>query len=157
MDANELFPESQYLKSEDVDAVGEMLLTIKSVSRKEYESDDGKKEVKGELSFTETQKKLATNVTNSRTLATMFGSKDIDKTWVGKTITLYVDHNVTYGNKIVSGIRIRLIDPKQDSITAFWTEARKRGFTQQDGIDHLKEFGNDFAKALDALIAANPF
>jgi len=29
MDVKDIFPESQYLKSEDVDAAGEMLLTIK--------------------------------------------------------------------------------------------------------------------------------
>ena len=157
MDANELFPPSQYLRSEDVDAAGEMLLTISKVERKEFVDDAGKKEVKGDLSFAEIEKKLSINVTNTNTLVSMFGSKDIDKNWVGKQITLYVDHNVKYGTKIVSGLRIRLIDPKQDAVTAFWVEARKRGFTQQDGIDHVKEFGGDFAKALDALLADNPF
>ena len=153
MDANDLFPPSQYLRSEDVDTVGEMVLTITSVSRKEFVSDDDKKEVKGDLTFAETEKKLSINVTNTNTLITMFGAKDIDKVWVGKQVTLYVDHNVKYGSKIVSGLRIRLIDPKQDAVTAFWTEARKRGFTQQDGADHLKYFEGNFTKALASLVA----
>lgn len=152
MNADELFPESQYLKSEDVDTVGEMTLTIKSITPKIYTDETtGKEERKGDLAFNETNKKLATNVTNTRTLITMFGKTDIEKAWVGKQVTLYVDHNIPYGNKIVSGIRIRMIDPKQDAVTAFWTEAKKLGFTQQDGVDHLKQFNGDFEKALVAL------
>jgi len=58
---------------------------------------------------------------------------------------------VKYGTKIVKGLRVRVIDPKQDAITAFWTEARKMGFTQQEGLDHLKQFGGDFGKALEGL------
>ena len=74
-----------------------------------------------------------------------------------RSVLLYVDPNVKYGGKVVKGIRIRLIDEKQDYITAFWAEARKRGFTQQDGVDHVKEFSGDFKKALDALLVENPF
>jgi len=152
MDANDLFPPSQYLKSEDVDAIGEMQLTITKVDRKEYSDEtSGKKEVKGELSFAETEKKLAINVTNTNTICAMYGRKDIDKVWLGKTITLYVDHNVPYGNKIVSGIRIRMIDPKQDSVTAFWTAARKLGMTNAEGAEHVKQFNGDFTAALAAL------
>jgi homoaconitase/3-isopropylmalate dehydratase large subunit len=152
MDANELFPESQYLKSDDVEAVGEMLLTIKSIVPKIYTDETtGKEERKGDLSFVEEKKKLATNVTNNRTLVAMFGKTDIEKNWVGKQITLYVDHNIPYGNKIVSGIRIRNIDPKQDAITAFWTEAHKMGLTNIEGQAIVKENGGDFAKALAAL------
>ena len=157
MDANDLFPPSQYLRSEDVDAAGELLLTITRVERKEFTDDNGKKEVKGDLSFAEIEKKLSINVTNTNTLVSMFGSKDIDKAWVGKQVTLYVDHNVKYGTKIVSGLRIRLIDAKQDAVTAFWTEARKMGFSQQDGLDHLAELKGDFVKALEALVAKSPF
>ena len=151
MDANDLFPPSQYLRSEDVDAAGEMLLTITKVERKEFTNDDGKKEIKGDLSFAETEKKLSINVTNTNTLISMFGSKDIDKIWVGKSITLYVDHNVKYGTKIVSGIRIRLVDPKQDAVTAFWSAARKMGLTQEEGLAHVKQFNGDFAAALAEL------
>ena len=156
MDAKDLFPPSEYLKSEDVeDAGGEMQLTVKGIAARDYEEDDGAKTRKGILNFVETDKKLTLNVTNNKTMCAMFGDKNIDVNWIGKIITLYVDPHVPYQGKEVKGIRIRLIDPKQDVITAFWTEARKRGFTQQDGIDHLKEFSGDFQRALDALIA-NP-
>jgi hypothetical protein len=156
MNASDLFPPSQYLKSEDVDAVGEMLLTITSVSRKEYTDEQtGKKEVKGELNFAETEKKMAINVTNTNALIAMYGGTDIDKVWVGKSITIFVDHNVKYGTKIVSGLRIRVTDAKQDAVTEFWKAARKLGMTTPEGLAHVKEFAGDFSAALAAL--DNPF
>lgn len=152
MDAKDLFPPSDYLKSEDVeDAGGEMQLTIKGIVAKDYEEEDGTKTRKGILSFSEIEKKMTLNVTNNQTLITMFGSKDIDKNWIGKTVILYVDPNVKYAGKIVKGLRIRLVDEKQDAVTAFWAAARKLGFTQQDGVDHVKQFDGDFAKALASL------
>ena len=152
MDAKDLFPPSEYLKSEDVEENGgEWELTIKSVVRKEYEEDDGTNTIKGILTFLEVEKKMALNVTNTHTLTTMYGDKNIDTAWVGKSVILYVDPNVKYANKIVKGLRIRLIDEKQDLVTAFWKKAREMGFTQQDGKDHLAQFSGDFKAALDAL------
>ena len=157
MNASDLFPPSEYLKSEDIEeAGGEMQLTVKSVSRKEYEEDDGTKTVKGLLTFNETTKKLALNVTNTHTMMTMYGEKDIDRVWLGKTITLYVDPNVKNKGKIVKGLRIRLVDEKQDLITAYWAKSRELGFTRQDGLDHLKLFNQDFKEALAALVAEQP-
>ena len=151
MDANDLFPPSQYLRSEDVELVGEMQLTISGVARKEFVDDNGKKEVKGDLSFVETEKKLSINITNTNTLITMFGTKDIDKNWIGKSITLYVDPNVKYGTKIVKGLRIRLIDPKQDAVKLFWETAYKMGLTNIEGQKIVKEFNGDFVAALASL------
>jgi len=152
MNTSDLFPPSEYLRSEDVEeAGGEMELTITTITKKEYADDDGKKEVKGQLTFAELEKKLTLNVTNTKTLAAMFGDQDIDKHWIGKTILLYVDPHVQYAGKEVKGIRIRLIDPKQDAVTAYWRATRELGLTREDGLAHLKEFGNDFEAALAAL------
>ena len=153
MDTNDLFPESKYLKSEDVEqAGGELLLTVTSVARKEYTDEaSGKKEVKGELTFQEVEKKMALNVTNTNVMASMFGSKDIDKAWIGKQITLYVDNAVKYQNKLVKGLRIRLADPKQDAITEFWLTAKKMGLTNIEGQAIAKEHNGDFAAALASL------
>jgi hypothetical protein len=157
MNASDLFPPSEYLKSEDVEENGgEMQLTIKAVARKEYEEDDGSKTVKGILTFAEVEKKMTLNVTNTHVLITMYGDKNIDTAWPGKTVILYVDPNVKYAGKIVKGIRIRLIDEKQDLVTTFWKKARELGFTQQDGKDHLALFGGDFKAALTALVSGEP-
>lgn len=156
MNANDLFPPSEYLKSEDVEeAGGEMLLTVKNVSRKEYEEDDGSKTVKGVITFQEVEKKLTLNVTNVNTMIAMFGKDNIDTAWAGKSITLYVDPNVKYGTKIVKGLRIRLVDEKQDATQAYWKKSRELGFTQKEGLEHLKQFAGDFKNALNAL--GNPF
>jgi hypothetical protein len=156
MNASDLFPPSEYLKSEDIEeAGGEMQLTIKSVGFKDYDRDDGSKDRRGILSFNELPKKLTVNATNTKTLVAMYGGKDIDKTWIGKVVILYVDPHVQYAGKEVKGIRIRLVDEKQDLVTAFWKKAREMGFTQQDGLDHVKQFGGDFKQALEAL--GNPF
>ena len=152
MDANDLFPESKYLKSEDVEqAGGEMLLTVTGVARKEYIDEAGKKEVKGELTFQEVEKKMTLNVTNTNVMVTMFGGHNIDTAWVGKQVTLYVDNAVKFQNKLVKGLRIRLVDPKQDAITEFWSVARKMGLTQAEGLAIVKEHGGNFAEALAAL------
>jgi hypothetical protein len=152
MNASDLFPPSEYLKSEDIEeAGGEMQLTVKGVSRKEYEEEDGTKTVKGLLTFNETSKKLSLNVTNTHAMMTMYGEKDIDRVWLGKTVILYVDPNVKNKGKIVKGLRIRLVDEKQDLVTAFWKKAREMGFTPQEGRDHLAQFAGDFKQALEAL------
>ena len=150
MNVNDLFPPSEYLRSEDIEAVGEMELTIAKVERLEFESD-GKKQTKGKLSFKENDKHLTLNVTNTNTIASMFGKENIDTEWVGKSIILYVDNNVQFGNDIVKGIRVRLIDERQQLIQAYWTKTRTLGFSQKDGQDHLAQFGGDFKKAYDAL------
>ena len=131
---------------------GEWELTIKSVGRREYEKD-GKMDIKGLLSFNETEKQLATNATNTRIIASMFGKTDIDKVWIGKKIILYVDEHVQYAGKEVKGIRVRLIDKKQDIITQYWAKTREMGMTQKDGLDHLAYFSKDFEKALAGLEA----
>jgi len=157
MNANDLFPPSEFLTSEDIeDAGGEMQLTTKGIARKEYDEDDGTKKIRGVLSFHELDKKLTLNVTNNKTMQAMFGSKNIEVEWIGKPVILFVDPHVQYAGKEVKGIRIRLIDPKADAVTAFWTEARRRGFTQDDGRDHVKRFNGDFEAALKDLLA-NPF
>jgi hypothetical protein len=84
----------------------------KPVAEYTDEENGGKKEVKGQLNFAEVEKKLTLNVTNTNTLIAMYGGENIDTVWVGKVITLYVDHNVRYGTKIVSGLRIRPEAPK---------------------------------------------
>jgi hypothetical protein len=154
MDTKDLFPPSEYLRSEDIEeAGGELSLTITSVSRKEYINEDngGKAEVKGQLTFAELEKKLALNVTNTNTLSAMFGSRDIDKVWINKIIILFVDPHVKYAGKEVKGIRIRLVDPKQDTITEYWKKSREIGLTREEGLAHLKEFNQDFAAALAGL------
>ena len=152
MDANELFNGSKFLKSEDVEAStgGELTLTISKIERKEYE-DNGKKEVKGVLSFLEDERQLSLNVTNTNVLIGMYGASGIDKAWIGKKVTLYVDPNVSFSGKIVKGLRIRNINSKELAATNFWAKVNERYLTPDEGRAILKENNGDFAKALETL------
>ena len=153
MNASDLFPPSEFLKSEDVEeAGGEMTFTIKGIASKDYEEDDGRKTRKGILSFAETEKRMTLNVTNTKVLITMYGDKDIDTAWVGKSVILFVDPNVTYGTKTVKGLRIRLVDEKQSAVQDYWKKSRELGYTQPEGVAFLKTHDGDFSKALAALI-----
>lgn len=151
MDANELFNGSKFLKSEDVEAAGgELTMTISKIERKEYE-DNGKKEVKGVLSFLEDERQLSLNVTNTNVLITMYGASGIDKAWVGKKVTLYVDPNVSFSGKIVKGLRIRNISAKEQASANFWAKVTERFLTPDEGRAILKENNGDFVKALEVL------
>jgi hypothetical protein len=157
MNANDLFPPSEYLKVDDVEASGgELTYTIKGIARKEYDEEDGTKTVRGILTFNEADKKLTLNVTNTNALIAMYGKENIDTAWIGKTVILFVDPNVKYGGKMVKGLRIRIMDEKQDAITTFWSKARGLGFTREEGLEHLKQFSGDFKQAIAAL-EAGPF
>ena len=146
MKLTDMYP-STLLKSQDVtDAGGEMPVVINSIEMKEFDSEGGK-ETKPILTFTD-KRQMVCNKTNGTTLAEMFG--DDTDSWLGKSITLIVT-DVTFQGKLVPAIRIKNLDSKDALVQAFWNKAREMGFTREDGLDHLKEFGMDFKKALAAL------
>lgn len=150
MNANQLFPPSEFLKSSDIDdAGGEMDLIISKVGIKEYEGEDGRKDRKGILEFSNSPLKLTTNATNTRTLIAMFGKETDD--WIGKHIHLYVDEHVQFQGKETRGIRIRLVDKKQDAVTAYWSRARELGYSREDGLKNLQSHGGDFEAAVKTL------
>ena len=151
MNVTDLFPASKFLKSEDVEAAGgEITVTIKSIERKEYE-DEGKKEIKGVLSFSDDERSLSLNVTNTNTLVAMYGGQDIDKVWIGKQITLYVDPNVQYAGKIVKGLRIRNVTGVEAQSQAYWKAVAEAFLTPDEGRKILKEKNGDFVAALAVL------
>jgi hypothetical protein len=152
MKLTEMFP-SNLLKAADVsDAGGEMPLTITKIEMKEFDGDKGK-ENKVVLFFGD-NKQMVCNKTNGTTLAEMFG--DDSDLWIGKTITLIV-MNVDFSGKSTPAIRIKNLNSKDMLIQNYWTKAREIGFTREDGLAHLKQFNNDFAAALDALVNEAPF
>jgi len=153
MEASELFPPSEYLRSEDIEeAGGELELKIAAVSRMEFE-ENGQKRIKGQLSFVGNNKKLTLNATNTKALVAMYGGHNIDKEWVGKPVILYVDYHVEFQGKETKGIRIRLVDEKMDAVTEFWTKARQLGYSQDDGKKLLQQNNMDFKAAMKLLEA----
>lgn len=153
MKLSELFP-SNLLKAQDVtDAGGEMELTIFNVELKEFDGDNGVKERKPIIIFAEDNKRMVCNKTNGNILAEMFGD-DTDQ-WLNKKVTLIVQQ-VDFAGKSTPAIRIRNLNSRDALIQLYWNKVREIGLTRQEGLDHLKQFNNDFSTALKA-IDGNPF
>lgn len=92
---------SKFLKKEDFEE--DRVLTIKGVKLEDMPGDQGQQ--KWVLYFREEPKGLAMSVTTIRVLEQAFGS-DSDQ-WIGNRVKVYVDPSVSFGGKVVGGLRIR--------------------------------------------------
>lgn len=109
--------QSKFLKKDDVgDGI---LVTIKELSEENVAMEDQPPEVKYILSFQENalpdgsdMKPIVLNWTNIQLCAVATGSKNPQE-WPGKKIVLYTDPNVSFGGKLIGGIRIRAARTKQ--------------------------------------------
>jgi hypothetical protein len=100
--------ESKFLKQNDVG--NGALMTIAGCEKHNVAMAGADPEMKWCLEFAETDKPLVLNMTNMQLCAKALGSEDTDH-WIGKRIVLYTDANVSYGGKIVGGIRVRAPKP----------------------------------------------
>ena len=96
--------ESKFLRQEDVGRG--VLATITCCVQKNVAMEGADPEHKWCLMFAELDKPLVLNATNIQLAAIITGSDDTDE-WIGYKVVLYTDPNVTYGGKLVGGIRIR--------------------------------------------------
>jgi len=87
VDWDELYP-GRFLKAGELQGK-KVTLTISDVDTDELVDDEGKKKVKGIVSFSERPIQLPLNKTNGLCLKAMFGRKLPE--WVGKKITLFPD------------------------------------------------------------------
>jgi hypothetical protein len=95
---------SKYLKQDDI---GDgQLFTVKGFKRENVAPEGEAVENKYIMFFDEAEKGLVMNSTNIQLAERAFGSDETDD-WIGKKIVAYVDPNVSYGGKIVGGIRLR--------------------------------------------------
>jgi len=101
--------ESKFLKKEDV-ADG-ALLTITLIDQRNVAMPGADPEMKWCMSFAELEKPMVLNQTNIQLAERALGSDDTDD-WVGRKIVAYTDHNVSYGGKIIGGIRLRAVRGK---------------------------------------------
>lgn len=93
--------QSKFLRKEDFDE--DRVLTIKGLRLEDMPGDSG--EQKWVLYFREEPKGMALNVTTIRVLEQAYG--DDSDHWVGNKVKVYVDPNVSFGGKIVGGLRLR--------------------------------------------------
>lgn len=96
--------QSKFLRKEDFDE--DRVLTIKGLRLEDMPSDQSREpQQKWVLYFREEPKGMALSVTTIRVLEQAYGS-DSDH-WVGNKVMVYVDPNVSFGGKIVGGLRLR--------------------------------------------------
>jgi len=98
--------QSKFLKKEDLNQDVGNLVTITKLDQQNVGLADGEEELKFCLHFSEFDKPLVLNSTNIQLAAKALGSEETDD-WRGKKIVIYVDDNVSFGGKLVGGIRIR--------------------------------------------------
>lgn len=97
--------ESKYLKQSDVD--GEVEVTIVKVGQLNVAREDAEPEMKWAARFQEFKKPMVLNSTNLQLLAKACESEESDD-WIGKKVVIYADPNVSFGGKLVGGLRVKL-------------------------------------------------
>lgn len=97
--------ESKYLKQSDVD--GEVEVTILKVGQLNVAREDAEPEMKWAAKFQEFKKPMVLNSTNLQLLAKACESEESDD-WIGKKVVIYADPNVSFGGKLVGGLRVKL-------------------------------------------------
>jgi hypothetical protein len=95
---------SKYLRKEDVG--NGALLTVKAVTKENVAMESEPSDEKWCLCFRETTKPLVLNSTNIQLCEQIFDSDDTDD-WTGKQIVAYTDPNISFGGKLIGGIRLR--------------------------------------------------
>ena len=100
------FKSSKFLKKEDV---GEgVLVTIDRLTQENVAKEGAEPEWKIAIYFRELEKPMVCNSTNAQIIAQITGKDfDVDKFWPGTQVVLYTDPNISFGGKLVGGIRVR--------------------------------------------------
>lgn len=104
--------ESKYLKQSDLD--GETEVTIVKVGQMNVAREDEQPEMKWAVKFEEFKKPMILNSTNIQLLAKACGSEESDE-WIGKKVVIFADPNVSFGGKLVGGLRVKLPVKKSSS------------------------------------------
>lgn len=94
--------QSKFLRKEDFDE--DQVCTIKECKLEQVGKDDSPEE-RWVLYFREREKGMVLNITTIRVLEQAYGG-DTDH-WMGNKVMVYVDPNVSFGGKVVGGLRLR--------------------------------------------------
>jgi len=96
--------QSKFLTRSDV-GTG-VLVTIREVFQENVAKEGAPEELKWCIAFDECEKPMVLNSTNGQIIAGITKADDTDN-WPGHKIVLYDDPNVSFGGKLVGGIRVR--------------------------------------------------
>lgn len=103
--------ESKYLKKEDVGENG-TIVTVSGFERVNVAMEDQPPEHKWVMRFKEFDKPMVLNSTNIQLCEKIFGSDNTDD-WMGNKLIVYSDPNISFGGKLVGGIRVRSMQNTQ--------------------------------------------
>jgi hypothetical protein len=107
-----------YLKQSDFENDSAIMFTIRRVEKKAFEAKNGRPaEEKWVLTFDD-ERCFGLNKTNLRLMVKWFSKHW--RTWIGKKITVYRDESISFGGRLVGGLRIRR--PAPQDIPAFVTD-----------------------------------
>ena len=117
---------SDHLSSADLEDFIEekkpLIFTIEKVLQEYGKQVAGKKGNFNIAYFVEKIKPLVLNATNSKIIKSFVGGSPFVQDWNNIKIELYIDEKVRFGSDVVSGIRIKPVQPKVKIKTMF-TEA----------------------------------
>jgi hypothetical protein len=105
------FSDSKFLRKANVDPP--VLATIGNLEQVDVSMDGEPAKLKWALHFEELDKPLIINSTNAALIAKIAGSEDTEQ-WTGHKIVLFHDPNISFGGKLVGGIRVR--PPKKQTL-----------------------------------------
>ena len=103
---------SKFLASGDV-REKPLLLTMTKLHMENVAMEGAEPDKKWCLSFVEADKPMVLNATNIQLIGSIHGPETDN--WAGKKIVLYHDPNISYGGKLIGGLRIRA--PKNQPAT----------------------------------------
>lgn len=96
--------DSKFLKKEDCNPP--ILVTIKKLTQENMAMEGDPAEMKWCVWFNECPKPMGLNSTNAQLISQIVKSEETDD-WPGHKIVLYNDPSVSYGGKLIGGIRVR--------------------------------------------------
>ena len=82
------------------------LMTITEVFQENVAKEGAPEELKWCIGFHESEKPMVLNSTNGQLIAQITKSEDTDG-WAGHKVVLYDDPSISFGGKLVGGIRVR--------------------------------------------------
>lgn len=106
---------SKFLGQKDVDPP--VLVTITKYEEINIARDGAEPDERWVLIFKELEKPLILNTTNGQIIAAITGSGEFTD-WIGRQIVLYLDPNVSFGGKLVGGIRCRAPKTQAQNVEA---------------------------------------
>ena len=144
MKRNEAFP-SQYLGQKDIERP--LTAIIEAVRFEEVQGDHGAEDKPVLFFKNDEPKKMILNNTNWGAIEDAYG--DESDNWNGKSIELYVDPGIMFGNQRKGGLRIRIPHNTPAPASVVWTldealeQAAAVGIDKEELVLRLQKVGSE--------------